>query len=61
MAKVSRVASLDIPAEGPFELKEWRYERIGWGALAMLLALRSLGLLGGDGPLNQVRRGAMER
>lgn len=58
MAKVSRVASLDISSEGPFETREWRYERIGWATMALFVALGTLGLLGGGGPLNQVRLGS---
>jgi hypothetical protein len=58
MAKVSRVASLDIPSDRQFETKEWRTERIGWLLMAALIVLAALGLLGGGGPLNTVQLGS---
>lgn len=58
MAKVSRVASLDIPLDSRFEAREWRTERIGWALMILVVVLGALGLLGGAGPLNTVQLGS---
>jgi hypothetical protein len=58
MAKVSRVASLDIPSEATFEEKEWKLERFGWAVMALMIVAGALGLLGGEGLLNTIRLGS---
>jgi hypothetical protein len=45
--------SLADADDQPAQRREWRAERVGWAALALLLLVGSLGLLGSSGPLSE--------
>ncbi len=50
MGSSSLKTSLD--SELPFQRKQWRIERIGWTAMAVLILYALAGGLGGGGPLS---------
>jgi hypothetical protein len=54
-----RVEMLESPEALAFQRTSWRGQRIGWGALGLLLVLAALGGLG-DGPLTRASRGSAE-
>jgi len=54
MAKAKQVDDLQIDDDMDFQRKEWRVERIGWVAMALLALAGLLGLFG-DGPLAKAK------
>ena len=54
MGGTRKVGNLEIGEDLDFQRKEWRFERAGWIAMALLLVLALLGLFG-SGPLSAGR------
>ena len=44
-------ATLDLDEDLPFQRREWRCQRAGWGVFALLVVAALLGLFGAGGPL----------
>jgi hypothetical protein len=56
MTEMKRVGELEITEDVGFQRKEWRFERIGWAAMALLVLAALAGLLG-PGPLSHATAG----
>lgn len=56
MAEMKQVGELEIAEDVGFQRKEWRFERIGWAAMALLVLAALAGLLG-PGPLSNATAG----
>lgn len=54
---IQRVGDLDIDENLDFQVWQWRFERVGWGLLALIVLLALLGLFGG-GPISSVSAGS---
>lgn len=56
MSELRQVGDLQIGEDYDFQRKEWRFERIGWAVMALVLLAALLGLLG-PGPLSNASAG----
>jgi hypothetical protein len=56
MGDVTRVSDLDIDQDLSFQQRDWQAQRIGWGAMLLVVVAGLLGLLG-DGPLSKASAG----
>lgn len=56
MPMPKRVGDLEINQDLPHERLEWRIERVGWAAMALILSAALAGLLG-PGPLSSAMAG----
>ena len=56
MTELKQVGELQIAEDLEFQRKEWRFERIGWALMALVLLAALLGLLG-PGPLSNATAG----
>lgn len=56
MTELRRVGELELGEDVGFQRKEWRFERVGWALMALVLAAALLGLLG-PGPLSSATAG----
>lgn len=52
MSDLKRIGSLEVSQDLEFQQREWKFERAGWVAMAVLILLALLGLFG-SGPLSQ--------
>lgn len=50
MGDIKRVGDLEIEQSMDFQRREWRVERVGWTAMALVLVAALLGFFGGAGP-----------
>lgn len=48
--EVSRVGSVEVNQDLDFQRRQWTVQRIGWGAMALVVVLAGVGLFG-NGPL----------
>lgn len=48
-----QVRGLQVDEDIGYHRRSWRTQRIGWVIMALIVVATLLGLLGGDGPLNQ--------
>lgn len=58
MQRQPRHGRLEVDEDAAFQRRDWRGQRIGWAALALLLLAGALGLLGGVGPFAQSEVGS---
>jgi hypothetical protein len=56
---VARQKALDVDQDLDFQRKDWVFERIGWGAMLLVVLASALGLLG-RGPLSKVEARASD-
>lgn len=46
MGRLTRIGDLQLQLDPEFQRREWRFRRVGWIAMALLLVLSILGLFG---------------
>jgi hypothetical protein len=59
MAKEKTKSKIDIDEDLEFQIKEWRVERAGWLAMAVIVLFALLGLFG-SGPISHSTAGGVE-
>lgn len=57
MTEMKQVGDLQIAEDVEFQRSEWRVERFGWAAMALIVLFALLGLFGGFGPLSEATAG----
>ena len=54
---MKRIGDIELDQDIAFQRKQWRFERVGWGLVALLIVLAAAGLFG-TGPLSSATAGS---